>query len=317
MQFAGKIALVTGASRGIGRAIALRLAQDGAEVAVHYKGNEAAAREVVNGIESAGGRAAMLQADLSNPDEVRALWREFDNRFDGLDILVNNAGWAAFKPLEAVSAADFDAIFDLNVRGLFFNTQEAARRLHGGGRIVNVSSGITRVNAGGGSVYSASKAAVEAFTRCWSAEMAPRQITVNTVSPGMTETDLLMDVTPREVLAAMIAQTPLGRLGQPADIADVVAFLCSDNARWLTASRLEYRHMERLGAGFVMRAHYGNRHIRVALIAIVAAFLAGAVDTAVAQGTSRSSGQVAVRGLSRMRHTGAWLSAAALCWLRA
>ena len=238
MQFAGKIALVTGASRGIGRAIALRLAQDGAEVAVHYKGNEAAAREVASAIEGAGGRAAMLRADLSNSGDVRALWREFDNRFDGLDILVNNAGWAAFKPLETVSESEFDAIFNLNVRGLFFNTQEAARRLRDGGRIVNVSSGITRVNAGGGSVYSASKAAVEAFTRCWSAEMAPRQITVNTVSPGMTETDLLMDVTSPEVLETMVAQTPLGRLGQPADIADVVAFLCSDDARWLTAQNL-------------------------------------------------------------------------------
>ncbi len=238
MQFTGKIAFVTGASRGIGRAIAQRLAQDGAAIGVHYKSNEGAAREVVSTIESDGGRAVALQADLSKSDEVRNLWREFDECFDGLDILVNNAGWADFKPLENVQESDFDAIFNLNVRGLFFNTQEGARRLRDEGRIVNISSGITRANVAGGSVYSGSKAAVEAFTRCWSAELAPRRITVNTVSPGMTETDLLMDAISPEVLAGMVAQTPLGRLGQPADIADVVAFLCSDQARWLTAQNL-------------------------------------------------------------------------------
>lgn len=238
MQLKGKTALVSGASRGIGRAVALRLAQDGARVAVHYKANEAAAREVVGAIESAGGRAVVLHADLANITEVRGLWREFDECFDGLDILVNNAGWADFKPLESVGEGDFDAIFNLNVRGVFFNTQEGARRLRDEGRIVNISSGITRANVAGGSVYSASKAAVEAFTRCWSAEFAPRRITVNTVSPGMTETDLLMDAIAPEALEGMIAQTPLGRLGQPADIADIVAFLCSDDARWLTAQNL-------------------------------------------------------------------------------
>lgn len=238
MQFVGKIALVTGASRGIGRAIARRLAQDGARVGVHYKTNEAAAREVVNTIESDGGHAVALRADLSNNVEVQNLWHEFDECFDGLDILVNNAGWADFKPLENVGESDFDAIFNLNVRGLFFNTQEGARRLRDEGRIVNISSGITRANVAGGSVYSASKAAVEAFTRCWSAEFAPRRITVNTVSPGMTETDLLMDAISPEALQGMIAQTPLGRLGQPGDIADVVAFLCSEEARWLTAQNL-------------------------------------------------------------------------------
>jgi 3-oxoacyl-[acyl-carrier protein] reductase len=233
-----KTALVTGASRGIGRAIAQRLAQNGAYVVVQFHLNEVAAREVVENIINFGGQAGLLGADLSNLDDVRRLWQEFDERFENLDILVNNAGWAAFDALESVSEANFDAIFSLNVRGLFFHTQEATKRLRDGGRVINISSGITRVNAAGGSVYAGSKAAIEAFTRCWAAELGPRQITVNTVSPGMTQTDLLMSVATQESLDAMIAQTPLGRLGQPTDIADVVAFLCSDQAGWITANNL-------------------------------------------------------------------------------
>jgi 3-oxoacyl-[acyl-carrier protein] reductase len=238
MKLENKFALVTGASRGIGRAIALRLAQDGASVAINYKSNENAALEVVKQIEANGGRAIALGADLADDMEMRRLFAELQSEFGVLDILVNNAGWAKFGPLEEVSENDFDDIFDLNVRGLFFATQEALRLMRDGGRIVNISSGITRVNAANGSVYAASKSAVEAFTRCWAAELGPRQITLNTVSPGMTETDLLMEVTLPEVLENMKNQTPLGRLGVPDDIADVVAFLCSDDARWLTAQNL-------------------------------------------------------------------------------
>lgn len=233
-----KTALVTGASRGIGRAIAERLAQDGARVLVHYNKNEDAARQVVESITKADGQVIALCADLADLESIRVLWQEFDEHFPRLDILVNNAGWATFGSLESVSESNFDELFALNVRGLFFNTQEAARRLCDGGRIINISSGITRVNAAGGSVYAASKAAVEAFTRSWAAEMGPRQITVNTVSPGMTQTDLLMNVTSKVALEEMIQQTPLGRLGQTEDIADVVAFLCSAQARWITANNL-------------------------------------------------------------------------------
>ena len=189
-------------------------------------------------IVEAGGEAKALQGDLSDLAAVNRLWNAFDEHFAGLDILVNNAGWANFGALETVTEADFDAIFALNVRGLFFNTQHAATRLRDGGRIINVSSGITKVNAAGGAVYAASKAAVEAFTRSWAAELGPRGITVNTVSPGMTNTDLLMSVTSPEMLNDMVSQTPLGRLGQPTDIADVVAFLCSEDARWITANNL-------------------------------------------------------------------------------
>jgi len=238
MQLQNKIALVTGASRGIGRAIALRLARDGATVAVHYNSQADAAAATIAEIEQHGGRACALQADIANTGAVRRMFEAFDETFEHLDILVNNAGWATFGPLAEASEEHFDALFNLNVRGLFFVTQEATRRLADGGRIINISSGITRVNAAGGSVYSGSKAAVEAFTRCWAAELGARGITVNTISPGMTETDLMREVTTPEALEGFVVQTPLGRLGRPADIADIAAFLCSDDARWLTAQNL-------------------------------------------------------------------------------
>lgn len=238
MKLKDKVALVTGASRGIGRAIALKLAQEGAHVIVHYKGNEAAAKETIKEIEKCGVNVLAFSADLANIHDVRRLLVEVEGTFKSLDILVNNAGWAEFKPMDKVTEEDFDALFDLNVKGLFFTTQEAFKRMNDGGRIVNISSGITRVNAANSSVYAGSKAALEAFTRCWAAELGARRITVNTVSPGMTETDLLLNSTPREVLAQMASQTPLGRIGKPDDIADVVAFLCSDDARWLTAQNI-------------------------------------------------------------------------------
>lgn len=233
-----KTALVTGASRGIGRAIALKLAAEGARVGVHFNSGENEAREVLQEIEQSGGSGVLLGANLSEVEAAKTLAKEVESAFGNLDILVNNAGWAEFKPLGEISESDFDAIFDLNVKAVFFLTQAVSKFLKDGGRIINISSGITRANVAGGSVYTGSKAAVEGFSKSWAAELGPRQITVNVVSPGMTETDLLLNVTPQESLDAMAAQTPLGRLGKPDDIADVVAFLCSDEARWLTAQNL-------------------------------------------------------------------------------
>jgi 3-oxoacyl-[acyl-carrier protein] reductase len=238
MKLQGKIALVTGASRGIGRAIAWRLANDGAKVIVHYNTGIEAAQAVVEEIEQNSGEATFLAADLGEIEDARRLAHEVAGEYERLDILVNNAGWADFKTLDEADEKHFDAMFNLNVRGLFFLTQEAACIMNDGGRIINISSGITRANAAGGSVYAASKAAVEALTRCWAAELGPRGITVNTVSPGMTETDLLAQVTSPEVLERVKGETPLRRLGQPDDIADVVAFLCSDDGRWMTANNL-------------------------------------------------------------------------------
>jgi 3-oxoacyl-[acyl-carrier protein] reductase len=238
MKLQNKTAVVTGSSRGIGRAIALRLGQDGATVVVNYKGNEQAAQSAVEEIERSGGKAQAMQADIADLLDVRRLFAEIESSLGRLDILVNNAGWADFKVLDEVDEDSFDATFDLNVRGLFFATQEAARIMNDGGRIVNISSGITRVNSGVGSVYAGSKAAVEAFTRCWSDDLGKRSITVNTVSPGGVETDLLIDAMGPEAVARMAAQSPFNRIGQPADIADVVAFLCSEDARWLTAQNI-------------------------------------------------------------------------------
>ncbi len=229
-----KIALVTGASRGIGAAIATRLAREGAFVHVHFSRSLDEAESVLAEIRASGGDGALIQCDISHLENTRTALESIEN----LDILVNNAGFASFGPLESVSVEDFDGLFNLNTRGLFFVTQNVLLKLRENGRIVNISSGITRVNAAGGSVYAASKAAVEAFTRSWAAELGPRGITVNTVSPGMTETDLLRQVTSPEYLEKMKSETPLGRLGQPVDIADVVAFLCSDEARWITANNL-------------------------------------------------------------------------------
>lgn len=238
MNLQNKTALVTGASRGIGRAIALRLAKAGASVAVHYKENAVRAEETVNVIRAAGGDAFSLCGDIADSLDVHHMAGEIESRWKSLDILVNNAGWAKFALLDEVTEDDFDTLFDLNVRGLFFLTQQCARLMNDGGRIVNISSGITRVNSEAGSVYAATKCAVEAFTRCWAADLGKRGITVNTVSPGMTETELLTEVTSPEFLASMAQQSPFGRLGQPRDIADVVAFLCTDDARWLTAENL-------------------------------------------------------------------------------
>ncbi|HEX8833744.1 MAG TPA: SDR family oxidoreductase [Abditibacteriaceae bacterium] len=238
MNTQNKTAVVTGGSRGIGRAIALRLARDGARVVVNYKDNEAAATAVVDEIKNAGGEAIAIAADLADLYEIRRFFSEVEAQFKRIDILVNNAGWADFKLLEEVTEDDFDSIFDLTVRGLFFVTQEAAHMMNDNGRIVNISSGITRINSATGAVYAGSKAAVEAFTRCWSEDLGRRGITVNTVSPGMTTTDLLLEVTPKEALENMAKMSPFGRLGQPEDIADVVAFLCGEESRWLTAQNL-------------------------------------------------------------------------------
>ena len=231
---AGKVAIVTGASKGIGKATAERLAQDGASVVVNYVSSAFEANETVRKINSAGGRAIAVQADVSNLDDIGRLFRESVERLGRLDILVANAGYSAFKPLEQTTEEDFDRTYALNAKGTFFCLQEALRHIADGGRIVCVSTIGTVLNLPGGSCYFGSKAAVEQFCRTLAKEVAHRGITVNAVSPGFTETAMLLANLDAESRRGLIDTTPLNRLGQPEEIAEVIAFLVSDSARWVT-----------------------------------------------------------------------------------
>jgi 3-oxoacyl-[acyl-carrier protein] reductase len=235
MRLKDRVAVVTGASRGIGAAIARRLAADGAAVVVNYSRNAAAAETVVAEIVANGGTARAVQADLADLTGIAALFDTAMETFGQLDILVNNAAVAQFLPLEQITPDHVNRQFALNVFGLLFAIQEAARRMgEKGGRIIQISSGAAQSAPPGGSVYSATKAAVDTITRSLASELGPRRITVNSVSPGFTETDMLRSVVAEAGWEALAAQTPLGRIGTPEDIADVVAFLASEEARWIT-----------------------------------------------------------------------------------
>ncbi|MEX5218434.1 MAG: glucose 1-dehydrogenase [Nitrospira sp.] len=230
----GKTAIVTGASAGIGRAIAERLAQEGATVVVNYGTSADKATAVVAGIESKGGKAIAVQADMSKVADVRRLIQETAQRFGRLDILVNNAGMALFKSLDETTEQEFDQVLNLNTKGPYFAMQEAAKVMNDGGRIVNISTDGTHMGFPGVTAYLASKGALEQVTKGLAHELASRGVTVNTVSPGFTETAMLPDAF-RETGAQM---SPLKRLGTPQDIADVVLFLVSDQVRWLTGQNI-------------------------------------------------------------------------------
>lgn len=228
----GKIALVTGSSRGIGRAIAERLAADGATVVINSRTAESAAPAVA-AIEAAGGRAVAIPADMAKVEDVRRLYALIKERFGRLDIVVNNAGiLPPAVPVKDETEQTWDAVFAL-LKGTYFSMQEAARLVADGGRIINLSSSTTRGWSPGYSIYAGSKSAIEQFTRSLSRELGPRGITVNAVIPGLTDTDMISDY-PAAIREAVARNTTLGRIGQPKDIADVVAFVASDDARWIT-----------------------------------------------------------------------------------
>jgi len=235
---AGKVAVVTGASRGIGRATAERLARNGASVIINYVNSTSEAQAVVDGIAAHGGKALAIQANVGQLDDIRRLFRATVERLGRLDILIANAGYSVFKPLADITEDDFDQTYTLNAKGTFFCLQEALRYMTDGGKIVCISTIGTELNVPGGSCYFGSKAAVEQFCRVLAKEVAPRGITVNVVSPGFTETQMLLTNMGPHAFRALIELTPLARLGQPEDIADAIAFLVSHGARWITRQNI-------------------------------------------------------------------------------
>ncbi|MDF0676965.1 MAG: glucose 1-dehydrogenase [Nitrospira sp.] len=241
-SLSGKVAIVTGASTGIGRSIAERLAEEGAIVVVNYSKSAEKAQLVVAGIQGKGGKALAVQADMSHVADARRLVVDTVKQFNRLDILVNNAGKFMPKPLEETTEEDFDGVIALNAKGPYFAMQEAARALKDGGRIVNISTGGTHQRFPGATAYLGSKAALEQYTKGLAQELAPRGITVNTVSPGFTETGMMTE----EYRQMGIELSPMKRLGVPKDIADVVAFIVSEEARWLTGQTIQ------AGGGIVM-----------------------------------------------------------------
>ncbi|MFJ8627630.1 glucose 1-dehydrogenase [Kitasatospora sp. NPDC093550] len=235
----GRAAVVTGGSRGIGRAIVRRLARDGADVVFGYAHDEEAAAEVVRTVAAEGGRAWALRADLAEPGAAERLMDQAQERLGGLDVLVNNAA-ARFAPtpLADLDDAQLDAVLAVNTRSAFATVRYAARRMRDGGRIVNISTANTVRPVPGIAAYAASKGALEQLTAVAAVELGPRGITVNTVSPGATDTDLLRGTNPPEALTRVAGLTPLRRLGHPEDIADVVAFLAGPDGRWVTGQNL-------------------------------------------------------------------------------
>ncbi len=239
-KLAGKVAVVTGASKGIGAGIAKALARDGAAVVVNYASSRAGADAVVAAITSTGGRAVAAQGDVSRASEAQDVIEAAIRAFGRLDVLVNNSGVYEFAAIEEVTEEHYRRQFDVNVLGVLLATRAAAKHLGEGGSIVNVSSAITHVHTPAAAVYAGTKGAVNAISGVLANELAPRKIRVNVVSPGyvVTEGTHAAGISGSEMEAGMVAQTPLGRAGEPDDIATVVAFLASDDARWLTGENI-------------------------------------------------------------------------------
>ncbi|AYB46972.1 SDR family oxidoreductase [Paenibacillus lautus] len=241
----GKVAIVTGASRGIGREIAERLAENGAKVVVNYASSPAKAEEVVGRIKQGGGEARAIQADISQVAEIERLFRETIEAYGGIDILVNNAGIMTTKPIAAMTEEDFDQQFAINVKGTYFAIQQAFRHMNSGGRIINFSTSVAGQMFPTYSVYAGTKGAVEQFTRQLAKEFGPKGITINAVAPGPINTELFTVGKSEEQIAGIVNMNAFGRLGEPDDIAGVVLFLASEESKWITGQTL------RVNGGFV------------------------------------------------------------------
>ena len=239
MILEGKRALVTGASRGIGRACALELSRRGARVAVHYHQQREAAERVAGEIGDGRGRVPVLQADIGVPEQLEKLFAAVEEAFHGLDILVNNAGEISVKPSVEVTTEEWERMLDVNARSTLLCTQQAVRLMREGGYIVNVSTELTGKTLPGCLAYTVSKTAVEVLTRYLAVELGPKNIVVNAVAPGVTETDMVRSFLEMpDFRQSVVERTPAGRVGTPEDIARVVAFLASSDAYWLRGQTL-------------------------------------------------------------------------------
>jgi 3-oxoacyl-[acyl-carrier protein] reductase len=240
-KLTGRVAIVTGASKGIGAEIARVLAAAGASVVVNYAGSREGAETVVSAIKAAGGKAVAVQADVAKLEDAQRLVAQTVKAFGAPDILVNNAGVYEFAPLEAVTAEHFHRQFNVNVLGLLQVTQEAAKHFPAqGGSVINISSVVSTLSLPGSSVYAATKAAVDTITRVLSQELGGRKIRVNSINPGMIETEgtRTQGITGSDFEKNVLAQTPLGRIGQPDDVAKVALFLASDEAGWISGEAI-------------------------------------------------------------------------------
>jgi len=239
-KLTGKVAIVTGASKGIGAAIAKSLAAAGASVVVNYASSKSGAESVVAEIGAAGGKAVAVQGDVSKAADAQAIVDAAIAQFGRLDILVNNSGVYGFSPLESITEEDFHRHFNVNVLGLLLTTQAASKHLGEGSSIINIGSVVTRITPPGSAIYTGTKGAVDAITGVLSRELGPRKIRVNALNPGMIETEgtHAAGFIGSDFEAGAIAQTPLGRIGQPNDIASIAVFLASDDSYWLTGEQL-------------------------------------------------------------------------------
>jgi 3-oxoacyl-[acyl-carrier protein] reductase len=233
-----KVILVTGASRGIGASIARRLAAAGAKVVVNYAGGKDAAEQVVNEIRQQGGDALALQADVSNAAEVKAMFDAAIAHYGRVNVLVNNAGIMILKTIKDTTDEDFSRSFDINVKGTFNTMREAATRLADNGSVINFSTSVLRIMLPSYGTYVATKAAVEQLTRVFAKEVGNRGINVNSVSPGPTGTDLFFNGKSQEVIDRLASMSAFNRIGKPEDIANVIVFLASDEAKWISAQNI-------------------------------------------------------------------------------
>ncbi len=240
-KLSGKVAVVTGASKGIGAALAKQLGAEGASVVVNYASSRAGADKVVSEIRAKGGKAIAVQADVAEGADVQRLFAETKDTFGGVDILVNNAGVFAFQPLEQVTAKEFHRQFNINVLGTLLATQEASKHFGPkGGSVINLSSVVSDNPMANAAVYAATKGAVDTITIALSRELGARNIRVNAIAPGAIETEGFRDLSEPggDFEKHIVATTPLGRLGQPEDVARVAVFLASDESAWLTGERI-------------------------------------------------------------------------------